>query len=164
VADWFSSLLFLKDKIENMFTGIHEHTVDKKGRTCLPARFRNLLAEGAYISVGIDKNLVIYPLPYFEKLANEISSFNLADPVARKYRRRMFNKAEPIEFDANGRFLIPPFLRDEFNFQDGDKIIFAGSDEYIELWTLDEWKKAEEEVFHDDSVTTEFARLMSNKI
>jgi MraZ protein len=123
-----------------MFTGIHEHTVDKKGRTCLPARFRNLLAEGAYISVGIDNNLVIYPLSYFEKMANEISSFNLADPVARKYRRRMFNKAEPIEFDANGSFLIPPSC--EMNLiSDGDKIISPARMNILRLWTLDEWKK-----------------------
>ena len=144
-----------------MFTGIHEHTLDKKGRTSLPARFRTDLTDGAYISVGIDKNLVIYPTQLFEKLGAEISSISLADPIARMYRRRMFNKAEPIEFDANGRFLIPPFLRDEFNMQDGDKIIFAGSDDYIELWTLEEWKKAEAEVFHNDQITTEFARLMS---
>ncbi len=144
-----------------MFTGIHEHTIDKKGRTSLPARFRADLVTGAYISVGIDKNLVIYPTQYFEKLGAEISALNLADPIARMYRRRMFNKAEPIEFDANGRFLIPPFLRDEFNLADGDKIIFAGSDEYIELWTQEEWKKAEEMVFYNDQITTEFARLMS---
>lgn len=144
-----------------MFTGIHEHTLDKKGRTSLPARFRTDLSDGAYISVGIDKNLVIYPTQLFEKLGSEISSISLADPIARMYRRRMFNKAEPIEFDANGRFLIPPFLREEFNMQDGDKIIFAGSDDYIELWTSEEWKKAEAEVFHNDQITTEFARLMS---
>ncbi len=146
-----------------MFTGIHEHTIDKKGRTSLPARFRNALVEGAYISVGIDDNLVIYPIPFFEALGKEIGSFNMADPIARKYRRRMFNKAELIEFDMNGRFLIPPFLREEFNFQDGDKVIFAGSDEYIELWTAEGWKKAEEETFGDPNITSEFATLMSHR-
>ncbi|NMA11563.1 MAG: division/cell wall cluster transcriptional repressor MraZ [Chloroflexi bacterium] len=146
-----------------MFTGIHEHTIDKKGRTSLPARYRNALIDGAYISVGIDKNLVIYPIEYFEALGKEISSFSLADPIARKYRRRMFSKAELIEFDANGRFLVPPYLRDEFNFQDGDKIIFTGSDEYIELWTAEGWKQAEAETFHDENVTEEFAKLLSNR-
>ncbi len=146
-----------------MFTGIYEHTIDKKGRTSLPARFRSELTDGAYISVGIDKNLVIYSIPFFENLAKEIAGYSLADPIARKYRRRLFNKAELIEFDANGRFLLPPYLRDEFNFQDGDKIIFAGSSDYIEIWTQKDWENAENEAFHDNEITEDFARLLSNR-
>ena len=42
-----------------MFTGVYEHTIDKKGRTSMPARFRNELGGEAYLSVGIDKNLVM---------------------------------------------------------------------------------------------------------
>ena len=143
-----------------MFTGLYEHTVDKKGRTCLPARFRAELSSGAYISVGLDRNLVIYSIPHFEALAAEIGKYGLQDPIARKYRRRMFNKAELIEFDNNGRFLLPPYLREEFNYSEGDKIIFAGSNDYIEIWTADEWKKTEDETFNDDSVTDEFAKLL----
>lgn len=146
-----------------MFTGIYEHTIDKKGRTSLPSRFRSSLIEGAYISVGLDKNLIIYSIPFFEKMANDVSDFSLADPVARKYRRRMFNKAELIEFDANGRFLLPTYLRDEFNFQDGDKIIFAGSSDYIEIWTEAEWKNAEMEAFHDEKISEDFANLLNNR-
>lgn len=149
--------------MEQMFTGIHEHTIDKKGRTSLPARYRAELAGGAYITVGIDKNLVIYPVAYFEKLAEELSKFPFADPIARKFRRRIFNKAELIEFDASGRFLIPPYLRDEYQFGDGDKIIFAGSDEYIEIWTAEAWKKAEEETFEDEVTTAQFAQLFDRR-
>lgn len=146
-----------------MFTGIYEHTVDKKGRTSMPARFRNELDGRAYISVGIDKNLVIYSVPHFEAMAREIGSFSLADPTARVYRRRMFNKAELVEVDANGRFLIPTFLRDEFNYNDGDKIIFAGSNDYIEIWTAEEWQRAEDEAFHNDEMAHDFAQLINSQ-
>ena len=37
-----------------MFTGIYEHSIDKKGRTSMPARFRVELGGEAYLSVGID--------------------------------------------------------------------------------------------------------------
>ncbi len=146
-----------------MFTGVHEHTIDKKGRTSLPARYRAELARGAYITVGIDKNLVIYPIEYFEQLAKELSKFPFADPIARKFRRRIFNKAEFVEFDANGRFLIPNYLRDEFQFGDGDKIIFAGSDEYIEIWTAEGWRQAEEETFEDEATNAQFAQLFDRQ-
>ena len=62
-----------------------------------------------------------------------------------------------------GRFLIPNFLRDEFQFGDGDKIVFAGSDEYIELWTTEAWEKAETETFDDEETTAQFAQLFDRR-
>ena len=110
-----------------MFTGIYEHTIDKKGRTSMPARFRNELGGEAYISVGIDRNLVIYSTEHFNAMANEIGKLSLADPTARIYRRRMFNKAEAIEIDANGRFMIPSFLREELSSEVLDKVVFGAN-------------------------------------
>ena len=146
-----------------MFTGIYEHTIDKKGRTSMPARFRSELGGEAYISVGIDKNLVIYSTEHFNAMAAEIGRLSLADPTARIYRRRMFNKAEAIEIDANGRFVIPAFLREELSDEAFDNVVFAGSNDYIEIWTVEEWKKAEDEAFHDEAMTVNFAKLMNTQ-
>lgn len=144
-----------------MFTGVYEHTIDKKGRTSMPARFRNELGGEAYLSVGIDKNLVIYSTAHFNAMAKEIGKLSLADPTARIFRRRMFNKAEYIEIDANGRFVIPPFLREELSSDMLDKVVFAGSNDYIEIWTAEGWKNAEEKAFHDEAMTSNFAMLMN---
>ena len=144
-----------------MFTGVYEHTIDKKGRTSMPARFRNELGGEAYLSVGIDKNLVIYSTAHFNAMAEEIGKLSLADPTARIYRRRMFNKAEYIEIDANGRFVIPPLLREELSSDMLDKVVFAGSNDYIEIWTAEGWKNAEEKAFHDEAMTANFAMLMN---
>ena len=146
-----------------MFTGIYEHTIDKKGRTSMPARFRAELGDEAYISVGIDKNLVIYSTAHFNAMAEEIGRLSLADPTARIYRRRMFNKAEFIEIDANGRFVIPQFLRDELSPDVFEKVVFAGSNDYIEIWTAEGWKNAEDEAFHDEAMTVNFAKLMNTR-
>ena len=151
------------DLRREMFTGIYEHTIDKKGRTSMPARFRNELGGEAYLSVGIDKNLVIYSTAHFKAMADEIGSLSLADPTARIYRRRMFNKAECIEIDASGRFVIPPFLREELSEEVLDKVVFAGSNDYIEIWTVQGWQQAEAEAFHDDAMTENFAKLMNRQ-
>ena len=146
-----------------MFTGIYEHTIDKKGRTSMPARFRSELGGEAFISVGIDKNLVIYSTDHFNAMVAEIGRFSLADPTARIYRRRMINKAEAIEIDANGRFVIPSFLREELSDQAFEEIVFAGSNDYIEIWTVEGWKNAEDEAFHDEAMTANFAKLMNTQ-
>lgn len=146
-----------------MFTGIYEHTIDKKGRTSMPARFRSELGGDAYLSVGLDKNLVIYSTEHFHAMADEIGRLSLADPTARIYRRRMFNKAEAIEIDANGRFVIPAFLREELSSEAFDKVVFAGSNDYIEIWTSEGWKAAEDEAFHNETMTANFADLMDKQ-
>ena len=146
-----------------MFTGVYEHTIDKKGRTSMPARFRNELGGEAYLSVGIDRNLVIYSTAHFQAMADEISRLSLADPTARIYRRRMFNKAEFIEIDASGRFVIPPYLREELSEEAYDKVVFAGSNDYIEIWTSEGWHHAEEEAFHDETMTANFVTLTNGQ-
>jgi MraZ protein len=42
-----------------MFLGQFEHTIDEKGRLIIPARYRELLANGAYITRGFDRNLIV---------------------------------------------------------------------------------------------------------
>ncbi|MGB1289271.1 MAG: cell division/cell wall cluster transcriptional repressor MraZ, partial [Aggregatilineales bacterium] len=44
-----------------MFWGEHAHQLDIKGRLIIPARYRTSLDEGAILTRGLDKNLVIYP-------------------------------------------------------------------------------------------------------
>ena len=144
-----------------MFTGLYEHSIDKKGRTSMPARFRNELGGDGYLSVGLDRNLVIYSTAHFNAMAEEIGKLSLADPTARIFRRRMFNKAELIEIDANGRFVIPPYLREELSPEAFEKVVFAGSNDYIEIWTAEGWKAAEDKAFHDEAVSADFAKLMN---
>jgi len=143
-----------------MFTGYHINTIDKKGRTSMPASFRSELGDEAYLSVGIDKNLVIYSTAHFKAMAEEIGKLSLADPTARVFRRRMFNKAEMIEIDASGRFVIPAYLREELSTEPLEKVVFAGSDDYIEIWTPEGWNIAEQQAFRNEAMTSDFATLM----
>jgi MraZ protein len=44
-----------------MFWGEYSHHLDKKGRLIIPARYRPPLRQGAILTRGLDRNLVIYP-------------------------------------------------------------------------------------------------------
>jgi MraZ protein len=122
-----------------MFLGHFQHNLDDKGRLMIPARFRELLAAGAFITQGFDKCLMVMTDVYFKEVYDRISAMNLADPMARLLRRLILSNAYPVEADRVGRILIPQNLR-QVIMLDGEAIV-AGQGEYFEVWTPDAWNE-----------------------
>ena len=46
----------------------------------IPARFRELLVGGAFVTQGFDRCLMIMTTSYFEEVYHRINAMNLADP------------------------------------------------------------------------------------
>jgi len=122
-----------------MFLGEYRHSVDPKGRLTLPARFRQLLENGGYITQGLDRNLMVWQKEPFEKLAKQISHQSITDPSVREFSRLFFGDAERIEWDGSGRILIPQFLRTRHSLN--AEVIIKGSGEYFEIWGPQQWAK-----------------------
>ena len=122
-----------------MFLGQFQHNLDDKGRLMIPARFRELLAAGAFITQGFDKCLMVMTDVYFKEVYDRISAMNLADPMARLLRRLILSNAYPVEADKVGRILIPQNLRQVIAL-DGEAIV-AGQGEYFEVWTPAAWNE-----------------------
>ena len=120
-----------------MFLGQFQHNLDDKGRLMIPARFRELLAAGAFITQGFDKCLMVMTDVYFKEVYDRISAMNLADPMARLLRRLILSNAYPVEADKVGRILIPQNLRQVITLE-GEAIV-AGQGEYFEVWTPAAW-------------------------
>lgn len=115
-----------------MFLGRSESTIDDKGRINFPTRFREILSEGAVITKGFDKNLLIMPNPRWMKLKEYISTLPLNDPNARILKRQLFSLAQEVTLDAAGRFIIPLWLRNEAQIT--DTVVFACTADDIEVW------------------------------
>lgn len=122
-----------------MFLGHYQHNLDDKGRLMIPARFRELLAGGAFITQGFDKCLMVMTEAYFQQVYERIEAMNLADPTARLLRRLILSNAYPVEVDKVGRILMPQNLR-AFLQIEGEAIV-AGQGEYFEVWKPDEWNE-----------------------
>jgi transcriptional regulator MraZ len=120
-----------------MFLGQFQHSLDEKGRLMIPARYRELLAAGAFVTQGFDKCLMVMTDLYFGQVYDRINAMNLADPTARLLRRLILSNAYPIEVDKVGRILVPPNLRHAIEL-DGEAIV-AGQGEYFEVWNPSEW-------------------------
>ncbi|GJQ34023.1 MAG: transcriptional regulator MraZ [Anaerolineaceae bacterium] len=121
-----------------MFLGQFQHNLDDKGRLMIPARFRELLEGGAFITQGFDKCLMVMTEAYFKQVYERIEAMNLADPTARMLRRLILANAYPIDVDKIGRILVPQNLRTFLGITNGELVV-AGQGEYFEVWTPATW-------------------------
>jgi len=124
-------------EIELMFLGTYEHTIDEKGRMTIPARFRDLILDGAYITLGFDHNLMVLTNDVFSNLSARINSMSITNSTARDLRRLMFANAVQIETDKAGRILIPIFLRTMIQLEGQAIVIGVGN--YFEIWSPQLW-------------------------
>ncbi len=120
-----------------MFLGQYQHNLDDKGRLMIPARYRELLAAGAFITQGFDKCLMVMTDIYFKQVYDRINAMNLADGTARLLRRLILSSAYPAEVDKVGRILVPQNLRQVILLE--NEAIVAGQGEYFEVWTPTAW-------------------------
>jgi MraZ protein len=121
-----------------MFLGQFYHNLDNKGRLTIPARFRDLLsADGAYVMLGFDQNLMVLPSPTFQTLSQRIKQMSMTNPDTRVLRRLIFSSANYVEIDKAGRVLLPQFLKKSTNIESAAVVI--GSGDFFEIWSPDSW-------------------------
>lgn len=120
-----------------MFLGQYQHSLDEKGRLTIPAAFRDTLGEGAFISQGFDRNLMIMSAAYFNMIYQRINAMSITDPAARMLRRMLLSNAYQVDIDRSGRILLPPNLRQFLDLK--GEAMLVGQGEYFEIWTPAEW-------------------------
>lgn len=125
-----------------MWQGQHEHTIDAKGRTSLPSRFREALGADAMfvLTASLDPCLVAYPLAEWRAFEEKLSRLPRFDPAVVKLRRIYVSAAVEITPDAQGRLLVPPSLRAHAALE--KDCLWAGMGRWAELWSRERWTKA----------------------
>ncbi len=144
-----------------MFLGQFQHSLDEKGRLMIPARYRELLAAGAFITQGFDKCLMVMTENYFKQVYDRINAMNLADPTARLLRRLILSNAYPVEVDKVGRILVPQNLRQGIVLE--SEAIVAGQGEYFEVWTPATWNEQMNQLQDIETNNQRFATLDLSK-
>ena len=121
-----------------MFLGEYCHTIDEKGRLAIPVKLRKELGEGAVITRGTDRCLFVYPMTEWAKLAEKISALPLSDARARSFSRLMLAGAMEVEFDKQGRVLLPGYLKEYAGL--AENAVLAGVYNRIEIWESNAWE------------------------
>lgn len=140
-----------------MFLGQYQHNLDEKGRLMIPVRFRELLPEGAFITQGFDRCLMVMTPAYFEEVYRRINAMNLADPAVRMLRRQILANAFGVEVDKLGRILVPSILR-QFAGLEGEAVV-AGQGEYFEIWSPVLWAGQMAEIQDPEAGSQRYAAL-----
>jgi len=134
------------------FLGTYEHSLDEKGRLTIPARFRELLAGGAFICQGFDRCLMVSTAAYFEEVYHRIDAQNIALPEARLVRRQILASAFQVETDKLGRILVPQSLRAFIDLKNEAYVV--GQGDYFEIWTPELWNEQVTQI-HDTEANTQ---------
>lgn len=129
-----------------MFLGEYSHTIDDKGRLTVPSKFRTDLAVGIVVTRGFDQNLMVYPMPGWQKLSERVLSKPISDPRVREFRRLLFSGAADLTQDRQGRILLPPFLREYAGIM--DEVVIVGMYDHLEIWSATAWQTQRDRIDH----------------
>ncbi len=129
-----------------MFLGEYSHTIDDKGRLTVPSKFRTDLAVGMVVTRGFDQNLMVYPVPAWQRLAERILSKPISDGRVRDFRRLLFSGASDLTQDRQGRVLVPPFLREYAAIK--DEVVIVGMYDHLEIWSAEAWQAQRQRIDH----------------
>jgi MraZ protein len=152
-----SGVLCINGVLELMFLGQYQHSLDDKGRLTIPAAFRDALGDGAFISQGFDRNLMVMSAAYFQLVYERLNAMNITDPTTRLLRRLVFSSAYKVEVDKAGRILLPPQSRQFLALSNEATVV--GQGEYFEIWTPTTWALQVETLMDTDANAQRFAML-----
>ncbi len=126
-----------------MFYGEYTHSIDRKGRLILPARFRDVAKENAiekfFLTRGLDKCIFMFSDDEWRSQEQKFRNMSFTKTEARSFNRMFFAGAADIVPDKQGRFIIPSYLK-EFAGIKVDAVVIGVSNR-IEIWDTLTWKE-----------------------
>ena len=139
-----------------MFYGTFNHAIDAKGRTSLPARFREALAAAGepkvfLIQAAGMKALRALPLSEWKKLEERVLKVSPFDQRGQKNILRYISSAQEIDLDEHGRVLVPAQLRSYAGLL--KDVVWTGMGRDMCLWDKARFEEQQaEEMAPDDAI------------
>jgi MraZ protein len=120
-----------------VYFGTFQHTIDAKGRTSLPARFREALAASGEPRVALIryphwKAIQALPNAVWNELKQRVLGVSPLDARAQRNILRFVSTAHEVEVDVHGRVLVPPDLREWAGLS--RDVVWVGMGRTMQLW------------------------------
>ncbi len=125
-----------------MLFGGYDHKIDKKGRVFIQSAYREELGESFIICKGIFGKgcLCVYSMEEWKNFVAKLG--NMPALKSSDVKRFLYDGAFNVEFDTQGRILVPNVLREYAGFDSEVHII--GMDTNIEIWDSKAWEEKKE--------------------
>lgn len=141
-----------------MFLGTFEHSIDDKNRITIPAKFREQLASGLVVTIGLDPCLWLYPMDAWAELSSKISQLPITQTPAREFGRQMFANASDDTPDKQGRVILPDYLLRYAHIT--NQAVVVGHNTYCEIWNPEAWKERQELIYSDPEARAEMFSVL----
>lgn len=138
-----------------LFGGENPSTIDGKGRTCIPARFRDTLVsrsaderfivtKAAPVDLGdgsYGRGLSVYPLTEWREIKKKIlaNEGGFTSVQLNSIKRQIINPAEECVADKLGRVLVPASLRTHAGLE--RDIWFVGMGQRFDIWSKETYNR-----------------------
>ncbi len=126
-----------------MFYGEYEHALDKKGRLIIPSKFRDIAKasyiEKFFITRGLDKCLFMFGEEEWKSQELKFKNLSFTKKESRSFNRLFFSGTTEMEFDKQGRVLIPKYLKDYAGIK--RDVMVIGVSNRIEIWAREIWQE-----------------------
>jgi MraZ protein len=127
-----------------LFTGSVEHSLDDKGRLVVPARFRERLGAGFFLTIAEpDPCLALYPASTWSDVCARLEAAPVKDARYRAFVRHLFAHTEELSTDANGRLVLPATLRGYAGIE--KDVVSIGSLTRVEIWAKNRYAEHSDE-------------------
>lgn len=136
-----------------MFIGEYEASLDEKGRVAVPTKFRATLKGKAVVTRGLDGSLFLYPGAEWKTMAEKLASLPISTANTRSFSRLMLAGAMEVEFDKQGRIILPGYLKEFAGLS--KRVVFAGLYNRIEIWSDERWATYKQKAESESTVIAE---------
>ena len=130
--------------------GEYDITIDEKNRLLIPAEVRRSLdperdGEAFFVIIGWNRKTWMYPERGYEELVAKIASTMPPGEDKLAFEQIYFATANRVEWDKQGRLLVPESSRRRTNLN--RDITMIGARDHLELWNKEDWEVRREELF-----------------
>ena len=126
-----------------MFYGEYLHSIDRKGRIILPAKFRESakahFIEKFFVTRGLEKCLFMFSEEEWRSQESKFKAISFTKQQARTFNRLYFSGAVEVSPDKQGRILLPQYLKDFAQIK--RDVMIVGVSNRIEIWAKDKWQE-----------------------
>ncbi len=136
----------------SMFSGMHNISLDAKGRLAIPGKVRDQLESvGANrVVVTLDHQepcLQVYPPSEWQQIENVLKSVKGTNRRTRTVVRLLLGNSVECEWDGNGRILLPQTARQFAGLT--RECLMMGLSNRLEIWDKARWDGELEDYFND---------------